>query len=432
MKINIKDIQVIFICPDSNEKYSKRRIHTIQLLNRLGIKNVKMYKSSTDNYPLCLSKANINILQENLNDTPLLILEDDIEITRWFHEEIEYPEETDAFYLGFSRSGGSKTDNIYDGESIIVKKDWKYIKILNMLTTHAILYVSKRYKQAVIDILSSVNTSYYTDVLISRIQGQYNVYGYYYPFFYQSSALDNSMHVEMFTNFSFNDEKKRIVVTAYYPLKKCKHSMTIYFEWINLFFKSVSCEVICFCAPQVEFLLKKLALDNVKFVSRDFKSFDMMSPEQMNIWNKFYEIDEEKQFHSPELYAVWAAKQEFVREAKKIVDSDIYIWCDIGCFRHQRNCSFKFVENYIMPGKITCLKVPIPSYSNYTIGGGVLAGDKEAWDNFSKLYIEELSKNPHGKDQVIYKRILNNSNAYIINGTYTNGDIWFHLTILFS
>ena len=43
-----------------------------------------------------------------------------------------------------------------------------------------------------------------------------------------------------------------------------------------------------------------------------------------------------------------------------------------------------------------------------------------------------MQRNINGKDQVIYQRILNNSNATIINSNKKYGDPWFYLSSLFS
>lgn len=217
-----------------------------------------------------------------------------------------------------------------------------------------------------------------------------------------------------------------LVVTAYYPIAKCKHSQDQYFKWIDIFFKSVNCDIICFCPSEVADKLNSLKTHRTTLITRDFNSFDMMSDSQMNVWKEFNKIDPENRYHSPELYAVWATKQEFVRTAINLVNRDVYIWCDIGCFRTLRNGSFQNIKKFIVPNKITCLSILD------TIGGGVLAGDKSAWINFSNQYLSELSRNPHGKDQVIYKRILNSTNANIISATEDFGDPWFYLTFLFS
>ena len=46
--------------------------------------------------------------------------------------------------------------------------------------------------------------------------------------------------------------------------------------------------------------------------------------------------------------------------------------------------------------------------------------------------MEELEKNLQGIDQIIYARILNNSNSIIIRPNYQYGDPWFFLTYIFS
>ena len=226
--------------------------------------------------------------------------------------------------------------------------------------------------------------------------------------------------------FLTNKKPSTTVVTAYYPVKKNKHGEAKYNTWMKLFFKNVTCPVICFCPKDRKDALLAMAGPNVNLVVREFNSFDMMSDKQMKIWNEFYKKDPEKEIHSPELYAVWAAKQEFVLTAMKKSYSDIYVWCDIGAFRTDHQGSFSNTYKYIVPNKITCLDI------ENTIGGGILAGDKEAWNTFSNNYLQELKSRPDGKDQNIFRKIINHTNAVIIKPTDKYGDPWFYLTYIFS
>jgi hypothetical protein len=201
------DIPVVYICPDHNPKYNERKQHMDKLLNSIGFKSITHYKSGTEEYPTCLAKATIAVLNQYLNDEPVIIFEDDVEP---FFEldadtEIEFPDNTDAFYLGISKSGGSKTQNVDDGPSIVEPYSDKYIRILNMLSAHAVLYRSKIYKEKVIEALNSIigKAGYYNDVTIARLHSSYHIYAYYFPFFYQSSKFGNSQHVENCTRFSF-------------------------------------------------------------------------------------------------------------------------------------------------------------------------------------------------------------------------------------
>jgi len=217
-----------------------------------------------------------------------------------------------------------------------------------------------------------------------------------------------------------------LLVTAYYPVPTGKHKKDDYKKWYTQFFNCVTCPVLCFCPIELEPEFKLLAKPNVTLVIRDFNSFEMMSPIRMDAWKEWHKVDPEKRIHSPELYAIWAAKQEFIKEAIKLTDYSIYTWCDIGCFRTIRPGSFEYVYKYIKPSKITCLSIAA------MIGGGVLSGDKDAWNIFSKNYISELDRSIHGKDQVIYKRILNNTNAVIIQPNNKYGNPWFFLTYIYS
>jgi hypothetical protein len=204
------DIPVVFICPDHNEKYHSRKVHTVELLNKIGFKTIIHHKSGNESYPKCLVKANIDVLTQYLNDSPVIIIEDDVELFLDLNSETEFdmPEDTDAFYLGFSKSGGHKTLNSHDGWSQVQMISNKHIRILNMLTTHAILYKSKSYKQRVIQELGKVleNPSYYNDVVLARLHPLYKIYGYYYPLFYQSVKWGNVQHTEDYTKFKFNSQ----------------------------------------------------------------------------------------------------------------------------------------------------------------------------------------------------------------------------------
>lgn len=220
-----------------------------------------------------------------------------------------------------------------------------------------------------------------------------------------------------------------LVVTAYYPVKTGKHSTLEYKEWISNFFKCVTCPVMVFCDKTFQ----QVSLPNVTYVVRDFSSFKITQEPWKSRWQEWHEIDPDKNIHSPDLYAIWAGKQEFVEEAIKLKEAKCYVWCDIGCFRNIRPGSFKNTLKCITPGKITCLNVSnLPGVPRKTIGAGVLAGDTSAWKLFSNIYLTELEKDIHGMEQIIYARILNNTNANIIIPTYQYGDPWFFLTYIFS
>lgn len=199
--MKITNFKVVYICPDHNEQYSLRKQHMESLLKNIGFTDIEHYKSGTENYPECLTNATINILENNL-DTPIILLEDDVEWTGI--NEIEYNLDADAIYLGLSKCAGHPENNIDYGQSKFENYSASQVKIINMLSAHAILYISKKYKLAVIDILKQHrHTKYYNDVLMSRIQPIFLVLGQKKPLFYQSSKF-NLSPVEFYTNFEIN------------------------------------------------------------------------------------------------------------------------------------------------------------------------------------------------------------------------------------
>jgi hypothetical protein len=206
--MKLVDIPVVFICPSHNEKYLAREKHMHELLQAIGFKSITHYKSGCEAYPSCLVNATVDILNKHMNDEPVIILEDDIEMYRDLNSEtlIDMPDDCDAFYLGFSKSGGSKTRNSHEGPSIVRHISDTHIRILNMLCTHAIIYVSQRYKERVIKELNTIkeHVGYFNDVVIARLHPEYKIYGYHYPLFYQSVKWGNVQHTENYTRYHYD------------------------------------------------------------------------------------------------------------------------------------------------------------------------------------------------------------------------------------
>ena len=194
----VTDIKAVYICPDHNEKYHNRKEHMETLLKTVGFTQIEHYKSGTENYPECLMEANMNILKNNL-DIPVIIFEDDIE---WNGiKEIEFKPEYDAIYLGLSKSAGHPTENHSNGDSEFTELSKTQVRVINMLSLHAKLIISRKYKEAIIDIFEkNKNKKYYNDVLISRIQKDFFIVAEKKPLFFQSDKF-NEYEIESRTNF---------------------------------------------------------------------------------------------------------------------------------------------------------------------------------------------------------------------------------------
>jgi hypothetical protein len=196
--MKIQDLCIVFICPDHNDKYRQRRLFMELLLTGLGCKNITHYKSGTENYPACLTAATVDILESHM-DVPVLILEDDVGFTGI--DTFDFIEDADAIYFGLSICGGHTSKNKDDGSSKFTPYSTTQMRVLNMLTTHAILYISRAYKQAVIDCFNQYkNTNYYNDVLLSRLQPKFKILANKIPSFYQSAQFNRGLHEQNCTN----------------------------------------------------------------------------------------------------------------------------------------------------------------------------------------------------------------------------------------
>ena len=174
IRMKLLEQLVVFICPDHNEKYRKRRVYMEALLSSLGFQHVVHYKSGTERYPECLVTATIDILETYLS-RPFLLMEDDVEYTG-VSLDVTIEDDADAVYLGLSEYAGHLTENknVYP-LSYEAHSDTQ-VRVLNMLAAHAIFYNSPAYKLGVINaLLSRPRPGYYNDVLISRIQHNYKV-----------------------------------------------------------------------------------------------------------------------------------------------------------------------------------------------------------------------------------------------------------------
>ena len=212
MIINIKEIPAIYICPDHNEKYNKRKLHIDQLLTKLKFKNIIHFKSSTEKYPYCLNNATIEIFSKY--KPPFLLLEDDIEVTRDIPDNFEIPDNTDAFYLGLSSGGGHKINNYDDGNCLYEYIDDNLFKIKNMLGGHAILYINSNYINYLRNELITKPT-YYNDVVMSQIQDKFNIYCNQESYFYQGFEYSENLNPNENATKIILNNKPVIFVTAF-------------------------------------------------------------------------------------------------------------------------------------------------------------------------------------------------------------------------
>jgi hypothetical protein len=135
-------------------------------------------------------------------------------------------------------------------------------------------------------------------------------------------------------------------------------------------------------------------------------------------WISSWFQDPEQSIHTPELYAIWFEKKEFVRRVieRNPFQSETFVWCDAGICRTpswvQELRGFP-QEDRIPRGKMLVLQIqefaPEDRPGGFTgdrIGGGILASDVAGWSAWYKAYdvmCMQMALDGHfiGKDQTI-------------------------------
>jgi hypothetical protein len=123
-------------------------------------------------------------------DRATLILEDDVAREEPFPRSIDIPDDADAVYLGTSVMGAVEAlGQVAFHDAIAAERvsDGAF-RIHNMLSTHAILYLTDRYKAATSNaMLKAILIGVSPDRGLTMIQSQFRVYALDRPLFFQSA-----------------------------------------------------------------------------------------------------------------------------------------------------------------------------------------------------------------------------------------------------
>lgn len=188
MKLDISNIPTVYINMD---KHKNRDADMIQLGKDL---NIKQYSRSQgvdiEGHPMAgCATAHYNVFK-NINK-PTIILEDDCVIANK-NTIINVPDDADAVYLGISEWG--YFNSVSGPKNFFYKEDSNYkdiYRIDGMLSTHAILYISKDY----INISKKIakwhaDNDKHVDQGLALIQKYFNVYALGTPIFYQHTSTE--------------------------------------------------------------------------------------------------------------------------------------------------------------------------------------------------------------------------------------------------
>jgi hypothetical protein len=137
-----------------------------------------------------------------------------------------------------------------------------------------------------------------------------------------------------------------LLVSAFFPLPKAKHSISEYMKWQKRYLSCITTEIYFFTTPEVAPFVLNLRGSLPITINTTFSSPFSIPPlhglqpryKDMHNW------DREKRRHSPELYAVWNGKPYFLEEAVKNTrlsegkEWDYAFWTDAGSFRKEFRC----------------------------------------------------------------------------------------------
>ena len=148
-------------------------------------------------YTIGIAQGHVDALSRSLGD-PVIIFEDDVKgIPDNFLHTVGLPDDTDALYLGTSTFGmirgvsrpGAAISSSVDSFSHL-------LRLYNMLSIHAVLYISDSYKKHIISILAEfISTpelhtphSIGCDECIANSMKNWNIYGVVNPMYYQGDG----------------------------------------------------------------------------------------------------------------------------------------------------------------------------------------------------------------------------------------------------
>lgn len=219
---------------------------------------------------------------------------------------------------------------------------------------------------------------------------------------------------------------KTTIVSCYYELPKSKHSLREYLRWISNFLQNVDTPIIMFGEGQSLEFMKQVRTqaglqDKFFTIEKPFSSLKFSSPEWIRKWEEQVKKSNFPQLHNQELFRIWANKSFFVEEAiqKNPFGSEIFAWCDAGCWRDEFSAQI-FGPSWPIPEKVIANRLHIVAMSpilpwlekthnqpstislkDFTlqvntrfvaiVGGTILVGDKAAWQTWIPTFEETLN-----------------------------------------
>ena len=254
------------------------------------------------------------------------------------------------------------------------------------------------------------------------------------------------------------------VVSAFYVMNS-KFPPAQYMNWIQSFLYNIPCHLVFFTDEDLIPMLESMRhpfMDRTKFIALPREQWTAYTRFGKSFWTSQHSIDRETQIHSPDLYAIWYEKKEFVLRAAALnpFNHSRFIWCDAGAFRYPewipqlQNFGLEGIQHVIPEDRMVLLQVEpftdedeedfyvdkIGKFDECNrIGGGIQGGSIETWKQWSQLYDEKLQERVQkhmfvGKDQTIMAALVLQypSLVKMIPANRNIRDHWFTLLHTFS
>jgi len=182
VKVDIRKLPTYFI---NLEKDVDKYTSAISLLQYLEFDNVNRVDAIEAGHGC--EKSHHKVLSDKSIPTPCLVLEDDILFTGNTKFELDVPDDADAIYIGASQWGRFLN---FSGPFVHYKKiDDDLVRVYNMMTTHAIIYLTDEYRNFVSRVANYHGNEHPSkfDIGIAETQKYFNVYALDNPIFKQGN-----------------------------------------------------------------------------------------------------------------------------------------------------------------------------------------------------------------------------------------------------
>jgi hypothetical protein len=228
-RVDLKDIKTYILHKHTNVA---RKEHLTRLLTSLGmdfefVEAYDMGDHSLQSATLTLMNLFSSLLEKDVFQ-PVLVLEDDVNITQWFEStQIDVPADADACYLGVS-SCSAVINN--ECSTVGIQYDRcedhpQWVRLYNMLSLHAFLVMSRRWMLQLLRCMMVANVyDMHFDMPVARTMYLHKVYAAHAPLFCQDASLGGN---EEYTRLTF-DQIPRLTFTISSPYTTIKHEPKYY------------------------------------------------------------------------------------------------------------------------------------------------------------------------------------------------------------